>query len=147
MADSHRTNQGRIVDMDTLRLKNEKVRAVGNMNVNARGDVLDSDNKNISSRNKQVNRQYRKQTAGQVRDVPVMNSKKAAKLVAEKYAAEVEADAIEGLDTKAPVEMLEAIVEKVEKAEEKATSGLAGAIAKAREAKQEADDNEGEKKT
>lgn len=147
MADSHRTNQGRIIDMDTLRLKNEKVRAVGNMNVNARGDVLDSDNKNISSRNKQVNRQYRKQTAGQVRDVPVMNSKKAAKLVAEKYAAEVEADAIEGLDTKAPVEMLEAIVEKVEKAEEKATSGLAGAIAKAREAKQEADDNEGEKKT
>ena len=146
MADSHRTNQGRIVDMDTLRLKNEKVRAVGNMNVNARGDVLDSDNKNISSRNKQVNRQYRKQTAGQVRDVPVMNSKKAAKLVAEKYAAEVEADAIEGLDTKAPVEMLEAIVEKVEKAEEKATSGLAGAIAKAREAKQEADE-EGEKKT
>ena len=32
--------QGRMVDIEKLRAANEDVRAVGNMNVNARGDVL-----------------------------------------------------------------------------------------------------------
>ena len=32
--------QGKMVDIDKLRAANESTRAVGNMNVNARGDVL-----------------------------------------------------------------------------------------------------------
>ena len=36
----YRTMQGRMVDIEKLRAANESVRAVGNMNVNARGDVL-----------------------------------------------------------------------------------------------------------
>ena len=36
----YRTMQGRMVDIEKLRAANEDVRAVGNMNVNARGDVL-----------------------------------------------------------------------------------------------------------
>ena len=36
----YRTMQGRMVDIDKLRAANESVQAVGNMNVNARGDVI-----------------------------------------------------------------------------------------------------------
>ena len=36
----YRTMQGRLVDIDKLRATNETVKAVGNMNVNARGDVI-----------------------------------------------------------------------------------------------------------
>ena len=36
----YRTMQGRMVDIEKLRAVNENVRAIGNMNVNARGDVI-----------------------------------------------------------------------------------------------------------
>ena len=36
----YRTMQGRYVDIEKLRAANESVRAIGNMSVNARGDVL-----------------------------------------------------------------------------------------------------------
>ena len=36
----YRTMQGRMVDIEKLRAANESAPAVGNMNVNARGDVL-----------------------------------------------------------------------------------------------------------
>jgi hypothetical protein len=58
---TYRTAQGKIVDLGALQLKNENIRAVGNMNVNARGDLLDSNNRPIDSRNNQVDRQYKKQ--------------------------------------------------------------------------------------
>jgi len=48
--------------LGALILQNEKVRAVGNMNVNARGDILDSANKVIMQKNKQVQRQYATKT-------------------------------------------------------------------------------------
>jgi hypothetical protein len=37
----YKSAQGKVVDLGTLMLQNESVRAVGNMGVNARGDVLD----------------------------------------------------------------------------------------------------------
>ena len=58
----YRTAQGKIVDLGALQLQNENVRAVGNMGVNARGDLVDSRNRSISSKNQQVANQYRKQT-------------------------------------------------------------------------------------
>ena len=36
----YRTMQGRMVDIEKLRGANENIQAVGNMKVNARGDVL-----------------------------------------------------------------------------------------------------------
>lgn len=36
----YRTNKGQTINMDELRQKNEKTIAVGNMNVNAKGDLL-----------------------------------------------------------------------------------------------------------
>lgn len=52
---------GKTVDMGSLRLQNESVRAVGNMKVNARGDIVDDMNRVISKKTDQVNQQYQKQ--------------------------------------------------------------------------------------
>jgi hypothetical protein len=38
----YRSARGKVVDMSALAARNERVRAVGNMNVNARGDTIDS---------------------------------------------------------------------------------------------------------
>jgi hypothetical protein len=48
--------------MGALRLKNEKTRAVGNMKVNSRGDIIDDKNQVIQTRNKQVDKKYQQQT-------------------------------------------------------------------------------------
>lgn len=60
---TYKTAQGKTVDMGRLVLQNEQTRAVGNMKVNARGDIVDDMNKPISSKPQQVNNQYNKQTA------------------------------------------------------------------------------------
>lgn len=54
------TAMGRQIDMSSLAAKNEQVRAVGNMNVNARGDVLDPMNKVVDNGNERINRVYSK---------------------------------------------------------------------------------------
>ena len=48
--------------MGRLQLQNEGVRAVGNMKVNARGDMVDDMNRVISTKAEQVNKQYKTQT-------------------------------------------------------------------------------------
>ena len=58
----YRTAQGKIVDLGALEVQNEHVRAVGNMNVNARGDKLDADGNIISTRSQQVNRNLNRTT-------------------------------------------------------------------------------------
>jgi hypothetical protein len=58
----YKSAMGKTVDMGSLLLQNEQVRAVGNMNVNARGDRLDSNNKVVESKNLQIQRKYNKQT-------------------------------------------------------------------------------------
>jgi len=57
----YKSANGKTVDMGALRQKNEKVRAVGNMKVNARGDLVNEDNEIIQARNQQINKQYNKQ--------------------------------------------------------------------------------------
>jgi hypothetical protein len=58
----YRTAQGRVVDLGALEAQNEHVRAVGNMNVNARGDKLDANGRVISTRSQQVNRNLNRAT-------------------------------------------------------------------------------------
>lgn len=58
----YRTAMGKTVDMGALMLQNETARAVGNMNVNARGDRLDSNNQIIDRKSRQAQRQYQKQS-------------------------------------------------------------------------------------
>jgi len=57
----YRTAMGKTVDMGALMLQNENARAVGNMGVNARGDRLDSQNRVIDRKTRQVQRQQQKQ--------------------------------------------------------------------------------------
>lgn len=54
----HRSAMGKSVDMATLAAQNEKTRAVGNMNVNARGDILDSNNRVIKDNTRRVKASY-----------------------------------------------------------------------------------------
>lgn len=62
MTDSvYTTAQGQKLDMGSLRLKNENTRAVGNMKVNARGDILDDMDNVISTKQQQVAKQYQRQ--------------------------------------------------------------------------------------
>ncbi len=60
MTKLYKSAQGRVVDMGALMLQNEKVRAVGNMKVNARGDTIDNRNRIVASRNKQVTKNLNK---------------------------------------------------------------------------------------
>ena len=120
----YRTAQGKIVDLGALQLQNEHVRAVGNMNVNARGDLLDSRNKPIDTRNRQVARNYKKQVTN-VQDSNVYSDKQKA----ENLSATVEADIPvppEDFDNNVSRENLEASQPVV---------GLAGAIARAKATK------------
>ena len=52
----YRSAQGKTVDIGALMLQNETVRAVGNMNVNARGDRIDEQGRQLAARSEQVNR-------------------------------------------------------------------------------------------
>jgi hypothetical protein len=58
----YRSATGKTVDMGALRLQNERVRAVGNMKTNARGDQIDEQGRVINTKPEQVNKQYKKQT-------------------------------------------------------------------------------------
>jgi hypothetical protein len=57
---------GKTVDMAALSGRNEKVRAVGNMNVNARGDVLDSNNRVIQDNTKRVKASYQNTVSSEI---------------------------------------------------------------------------------
>ena len=54
----YRTAQGKVLDMSIFTAKHEKVRAVGNMKVNARGDTIDSDGRVVQSVNDKINEYY-----------------------------------------------------------------------------------------
>ena len=54
---TYRTAQGRVVDLGAMMVQNEQVRAVGNMNVNARGDKLDSNNRVVETKARQIQKQ------------------------------------------------------------------------------------------
>lgn len=55
-----KTANGKTLDMNSLIARHERTRAVGNMNVNARGDTIDSHNRVIADSSKRVNSLYNK---------------------------------------------------------------------------------------
>lgn len=54
-----RTSRGQVIDMGALASKNETQRAVGNMNVNARGDLLDEKNRVVQPVTQRTAARYR----------------------------------------------------------------------------------------
>jgi hypothetical protein len=128
----YRTAQGKIVDLGALQLQNENTRAVGNMRVNARGDVLDSNNRSVASRNQQVNRQYNRQVNSSA-ESQVPTSRRHAREMAQ-------ADAVLQNTLEQPVETMADPVDETPVAPDSLAlpeGGLAAAIAKARQIKQE----------
>ena len=117
----YRTAQGKMVDLGALQLRNETVRSVGNMKVNARGDLIDSNNRAINSRNQQVDRQYRRQTSN-VSNTPVQHARTAA--------AQIDIPV-------PPEDFQDDFVKPADAAVPAAATGLAAAIARARQVRQE----------
>ena len=68
----YRTMQGRMVDIEKLRAANESVQAVGNMNVNARGDVLGAGGQVVTPK-ETIIKKYYEQPKGMVSDTPTKN--------------------------------------------------------------------------
>ena len=122
----YRTAQGKLVDLGALLLQNENTRAVGNMPVNARGDIIDSQNKPIDTKARQVSRQYNKQTnnASVLGDTKSNNKTVAITQIAVDI-------------PKAPEDFDDSFVKEPAVLDAKAPGGLAAAIAKARQVKQE----------
>lgn len=67
----YKTSQGQTIDLGALILKNEKVRAVGNMKVNARGDSLDGENKSIDTKSRQLKRSNDRRVITNVSSKPI----------------------------------------------------------------------------
>jgi len=65
----YKTMQGRMVDIDQLRAANESTQAVGNMNVNARGDVLGANGQVVTPKS-QVIKKYYEQPKGKASEGP-----------------------------------------------------------------------------
>jgi hypothetical protein len=151
----YKSAMGKSVDMGSLLLQNERVRAVGNMNVNARGDRLDSNNKIIEPKNQQVQRRYNKQT--NVSAGPAQSSTQSAKAQVPQPMVDP-ADSFSDLPIDEPpadpevvpepvvVQQPEVVPETVSADQEQPDTpstapaqggGLAGAIARTREVKQE----------
>jgi hypothetical protein len=134
----YRTAQGKTVDLGTIMLQNEHVRAVGNMNVNARGDKLDHNNRVIETKPRQIQKQNARTT--NVSAEPVQASAtKARKAKREK----AQAEATQVVHTPPPIEEPTPVAVSAPPVQNIATpgkipeGGLAAAIARQREVKQE----------
>jgi hypothetical protein len=141
----YKSAMGKTVDMGSLLLQNERVRAVGNMNVNARGDRLDSNNQIVEPKNQQVQRRYRKQT--NVSAGPAHSSARSATAVAEQPMVDptdnfLDLPVDEPLVESAPEAVVPTAEPVADQGQQSASApaqggGLAGAIARSREVKQE----------
>ena len=136
----YKSAMGKTVDLGALILENENTRAVGNMNVNARGDVLDSSNKVIDTKTRQVQRQYKKQATNTSIMAPTTSTRVARQQKVEPIVEEE--DPIIEIEEELPNEEVNEIRTQPEPVEEQPKTsiprgGLAAALAKSQSVKQE----------
>lgn len=79
----YKTAMGRTLDMSALAAKHEKTRAVGNMNVNARGDTIDSQGKVVVPVTKKVGSSYQKSVSNRAANVVKSKKEKVESVVEE----------------------------------------------------------------
>jgi len=130
----YRSAMGKPVDMGALFLQNENIRAVGNMNANARGDILDSSNRVVETKSRQAQRKYRRQT--NVTSGPVVSDTVSAKkqfATSETVITDTFDDLLQEDDLQEP----EAVPVPATETQSAPRGGLAAAIARSREVKQE----------
>jgi len=129
---------GKPVDMGALLLRNENIRAAGNMNVNARGDRLDSNNRVTETRSRQAQRRYDRQS--NVAAGPAHTGTGAIQTPTE---SDVEQDIIDTVLQLDPIsesaDPVDATPPNVptEESDNNFRGGLAAAIARSKEVKQE----------
>jgi len=139
----YRSAQGKSIDLGTIMLQNETVRAVGNMKVNARGDKLDNNNRVIETKPRQIQRQNARAT--NVSDIPVETSsnkvkkskKDKASLAQTQQSEQDSLDQIVQMTTPEPQMVSAPPVQNVVLPGALPEGGLAAAIARSREVKQE----------
>jgi hypothetical protein len=127
----YKSAMGKAVDLGALLLQNEQVRAVGNMNVNSAGDLIDSNNRIIDQRNRQVQRQYKKQTNVTATEV-VSSTVNARKIKSQSQTQPTNLDSVFDQE-----KFFEEEKSSDPQSTEAGSGGLAAAIAKSREVKQE----------
>jgi len=125
---TYRTAQGKIVDLGAMMVQNEGVRAVGNMSVNARGDIIDNQDRVLATRAEQVNRNLRSQTNANPGPVPSSSKPIAPQLTPAQLAEQARKERQAKRDAMARGE-------KVELRGDAPTEGLAAAMARAEKLK------------
>lgn len=98
---------GKPVDMSALAAKNEKVRAVGNMKVNARGDTIDGFGRVIAPVTEKVNNKYAK-TVGNKSAQAIKPQTKPARPVIKEELTKQEMELEESFDDDLEVEKIKA---------------------------------------
>ena len=129
----YRSAQGKSVDLGTIMLQNEHVRAVGNMNVNARGDRLDSNYQVLETKPRQIQRQNARTTNVSATDVHTSSIKARRQAAAE---PKTEA-AVAPVAPPQPETVTQPPAQDETATGRIPTGGLAAAIARNREIKQE----------
>ena len=126
---TYRTAQGKVVDLGAMMVQNETVRAVGNMSVNARGDIIDNQDRVLATRGEQVNRNLNRQTNANAGPIPTSNRVPEAPKLSE-------AEQLE-LARKERQAKRDAVArgESIELTGDKPTQGLAAAMARAEKLK------------
>jgi hypothetical protein len=107
----YRTALGRTIDMSVLAAKNEKVRAVGNMKVNARGDTIDSHGKIITPVTQKVGENYAntvKNKSAQVKKPPQPAQPRVTRPVVKEELTEHERELEESFDDDLEIEQIKA---------------------------------------
>ena len=134
----YKTAQGQLIDIGAIILQNETVRAVGNMNVNARGDLLGGNNQVIDQKNQQVSRQHRKlsqASTGTVSTQPLHTSTVSAR----------QSRAVAPVPELKPDQIAELVAIELEAGEPPPVlTGLASAIAKSKTSNTKTKSNPGE---
>ena len=116
-------------------LQNEHVRAVGNMNVNARGDRLDSNNQVLETKPRQIQRQNARTTNVSATEVHSSSLKARRQVISEPEPDQE--TTVAPIMTSQPETLTEPPVQDETAAGKMPTGGLAAAIARSREVKQE----------
>jgi hypothetical protein len=131
----YRSAMGKTVDMGSLLLQNEGVRAVGNMGVNARGDIISSTNKVIEKKTKQVQRHNRRST--NVSNAPVATSTVAVKKAREQALSPVASEEDIFTDLPEDNDVVAETIAEPQPTSEPAPGGLAAALARSRTVQQQ----------
>lgn len=108
-----KTHKGKVIDMTALKQKNAKTIAVGNMSVNARGDLIGKGGKIVKTKEQLANEKYDKKRTKTVHTTASLNQpaeemlkgkKKAVTFVEEQAKKKSDIDTLEKFDTGISVE-------------------------------------------